>query len=178
MSVQDGDPCTLVEKMGVWKYMQKSVDSSKQCHASWLVWLFDDVKGKRVINCRHVMQDNIDLQCCSYCSITPGRVFSNLFLYLFTSRTTNAFFHRNPKLLGLGRQFGRISFGAFGVFFGQFISTHFQKSKVFLDHEKIFYSHLLRTIFVTKYHSLWTTFEINPSFCRGWWYQMKCLLFS
>ena len=27
-----------------------------------------------------------------------------------------AFFHRNPKLLGLGRQFGQINFGAFGVF--------------------------------------------------------------
>ena len=32
-------------------------------------------------------------------------------------RTPNeAFFHRNPKLLGLGRQFGQINFGAFGVF--------------------------------------------------------------
>jgi hypothetical protein len=30
-------------------------------------------------------------------------------------RTPNeAFFHRNPKLLGLGRQFGQIHFGAFG----------------------------------------------------------------
>ena len=27
-----------------------------------------------------------------------------------------AFFHRNPKRLGLGRQFGQINFGAFGVF--------------------------------------------------------------
>ena len=26
------------------------------------------------------------------------------------------FFHRNPKLLSLNRQFGQISFGAFGVF--------------------------------------------------------------
>ena len=26
------------------------------------------------------------------------------------------FFHRNPKLLGLGRQFGQINFSAFGVF--------------------------------------------------------------
>ena len=32
-----------------------------------------------------------------------------------------AFFHRNPKLLGVGRQFGQINFGAFGVF----ICTHF-----------------------------------------------------
>ena len=32
-------------------------------------------------------------------------------------RTPNeAFFHRNPNLLGLGRQFGQINFGAFGVF--------------------------------------------------------------
>jgi hypothetical protein len=27
-----------------------------------------------------------------------------------------AFFHQNPNLLGLGRQFGKINFGAFGVF--------------------------------------------------------------
>ena len=32
-------------------------------------------------------------------------------------RTPNeAFFHQNPKLLGLGRQIGQINFGAFGVF--------------------------------------------------------------
>ena len=31
-------------------------------------------------------------------------------------RPNEAFFHRNPKLLGLGRQFGQINFGAFGVF--------------------------------------------------------------
>ena len=32
-------------------------------------------------------------------------------------RTPNeAFFHQNPKLLGLGRQFGQINFGAFEVF--------------------------------------------------------------
>ena len=32
-------------------------------------------------------------------------------------RTPNeAFFHRNPELLCLGRQFGQINFGAFGVF--------------------------------------------------------------
>ena len=34
------------------------------------------------------------------------------------------FFHRNPKLLGLGRQFVQINLGAFGFIFGQFISTH------------------------------------------------------
>ena len=27
-----------------------------------------------------------------------------------------AFFHRDPKLLGLGRQLGQINFGAFGIF--------------------------------------------------------------
>ena len=32
-------------------------------------------------------------------------------------RTLNeAFFHQNPKVLGLGRKFGQINFGAFGVF--------------------------------------------------------------
>ena len=28
----------------------------------------------------------------------------------------DVFFHRNPKLFGLGRQFGQINYGAFGVF--------------------------------------------------------------
>ena len=36
-----------------------------------------------------------------------------------------AFIHQNPKLLGLDRQFGQISFGAFVGIFGQFTSTHF-----------------------------------------------------
>ena len=42
-------------------------------------------------------------------------------------RTPNeAFFHRNPKLLGLGRQFEQVNFGAFGVFSANYvISTHF-----------------------------------------------------
>ena len=32
-------------------------------------------------------------------------------------RTPNeAFFHQNPKLLGLDRQFGQVNFGAFSVF--------------------------------------------------------------
>ena len=34
------------------------------------------------------------------------------------------FFHWNPELLGLGKQFGQINFRAFGIF-GRFISTHF-----------------------------------------------------
>ena len=35
-------------------------------------------------------------------------------------RTPNeAFFHRNPELLGLGRQIGKINSGAFGVIFGK-----------------------------------------------------------
>ena len=45
--------------------------------------------------------------------------------YLLT-RTTDAqwsFFHQNPKLLGLDRQFGRAD--KFWGIFGQFISTHF-----------------------------------------------------
>jgi hypothetical protein len=37
--------------------------------------------------------------------------------YMHGLRTPNeAIFHRNTKLLGLGRQFGQINFGAFGVF--------------------------------------------------------------
>ena len=39
-----------------------------------------------------------------------------------------AFFHRNPKLLGLGRQFGQTIWAdKFWGIFGQFISTHFGK---------------------------------------------------
>ena len=40
-----------------------------------------------------------------------------LFFFGFVElRTPNeAFFHRNPKLLGLGRQFGHLNFGTFGV---------------------------------------------------------------
>jgi hypothetical protein len=34
-----------------------------------------------------------------------------------------AFFHRNPKLLGLGRQFGQINIGAFGVFSADLSAT-------------------------------------------------------
>ena len=51
---------------------------------------------------------------------------SNFFLkstqYLLNACTTDyrrpmkPFFHRNSKLLSLGRQFGQINFGAFGVF--------------------------------------------------------------
>ena len=37
-----------------------------------------------------------------------------------------AFFHQNPKLLGLGRQFGRIDFGGIWGIFRQIISTHFR----------------------------------------------------
>ena len=34
--------------------------------------------------------------------------------------------HRNPKLLGMGRQFGQINYGAFGVFLADLLdSTHF-----------------------------------------------------
>ena len=34
----------------------------------------------------------------------------------FKTRTTEAFFHQNPKLLGLGRQFRQINSGSFWVF--------------------------------------------------------------
>ena len=39
------------------------------------------------------------------------------FGYYQVLRTPNeAFFHQNPKPLGLGRKFGQINFGAFGLF--------------------------------------------------------------
>ena len=38
-----------------------------------------------------------------------------------------AFCQRNPKLLGLGRQFGQIHFGAFGVFWAD-LSAHINQS--------------------------------------------------
>ena len=47
----------------------------------------------------------------------PGQnVRSKIFFILHTDYghpILKAFFHQNPKLLGLGRQFGQISFGAF-----------------------------------------------------------------
>ena len=36
-----------------------------------------------------------------------------------------ASFHRNPKLLGLGRQFGHINFGTFGLFSANLSATIF-----------------------------------------------------
>ena len=36
----------------------------------------------------------------------------NVFLHELRTRANEAFFHRNPKLLGLGRQFGQINFAA------------------------------------------------------------------
>ena len=64
-----------------------------------------------------------------------------------------AFFHQNPKMLGLFRQFGQVSFGAFGVFlvdlsapilvlwvpcpcFSTIIST---KNKAFISNSQIFF---------------------------------------
>ena len=46
--------------------------------------------------------------------------FSQNFYLEHGIRTPNeAFFHLNPKLLGLGRQFGQISFGTFEVFLAE-----------------------------------------------------------
>ena len=69
-------------------------------------------------------------------------------------RTPNeAFFQRNPKLLGLGRQIGQINFWALvgDIFFGQFISTHFGAvsllsmfsiiQSLFLQKTKLLYPH-------------------------------------
>ena len=40
-----------------------------------------------------------------------------IYSFFFGLQTPNeAFFHRNPKLLGLVRQFGQINFGPFGIF--------------------------------------------------------------
>ena len=47
-------------------------------------------------------------------------------VFLHKLRTPNeASFHRNSKLLCLGRQFGQIDLGAFGGIFTLFFSTHF-----------------------------------------------------
>ena len=53
----------------------------------------------------------------------PGQnVRSKIFFILHTDygHQIKPFFHQNPKRLGLGRQFGQISFGAFGVFSADF----------------------------------------------------------
>ena len=39
--------------------------------------------------------------------------------------SNEAFFHRNPKLFGLGRQFGQINFGAFWVFLAYLLAPIF-----------------------------------------------------
>ena len=57
------------------------------------------------------MHQNISAKCC-----IPLSIFYLVHATLsdrFISITTDAFFHRNPKLLGLGRQFGQINFGVF-----------------------------------------------------------------
>ena len=55
--------------------------------------------------------------------------FSSIFSILtpVVTRTTDALFHQNPKLLGLGRQFGQTNFKAFAVILANLsiISTHF-----------------------------------------------------
>jgi hypothetical protein len=51
---------------------------------------------------------------------------STYWLYCLShgQRTPNeAFFHQNPKLLGLGREFGQINFGAFFVVFSNNLSA-------------------------------------------------------
>ena len=56
-------------------------------------------------------------------------------------------FHRNPKLLGLGTQFGQMFKGIWGIF-GRFISTHFgtvfhnTNQPVFLQKTKPLYKYL------------------------------------
>ena len=57
--------------------------------------------------------------------------------------TFQAFFHRNPKLLGLDRQFGRIQFGAFGIFSANLSAPIFElwvPCPCFTFHRKAFIS--------------------------------------
>ena len=57
-------------------------------------------------------------------SFNSNSFYAPLSQYLLLCHTTyhglwtpnEAFFYRNPKLLGLGRQIGQINLGAFGVF--------------------------------------------------------------
>ena len=59
----------------------------------------------------------------NYCNDSP-RIFRKVFPCVKT-RTTDAqwslFFHQNPKLFGLGRHFGQINFGVFGVFWADLL---------------------------------------------------------
>ena len=50
--------------------------------------------------------------CCN--SLFPGHTY--IFQGTDYGRANKAFFRRNPRLLGLGRQFRQINFGVFGVF--------------------------------------------------------------
>ena len=52
--------------------------------------------------------------------------FTTMLCFTHGLRMSNeGFFHWNAELLGLGRPIGQMNSGAFGVFFGQTITTHF-----------------------------------------------------
>ena len=57
--------------------------------------------------------------------IILGRALQLLVSYTDYGRPTKPFFIEIPNLKGLGRQIEQIIWGAFGVFSGGFISTHF-----------------------------------------------------
>ena len=66
------------------------------------VLIFEFAKKKR-----EIYQNNFKI-------VFDSSIFYGLYHEL---RTPNeAFFHQNPKLLGLGRQIGQVHFGAFWVF--------------------------------------------------------------
>ena len=86
-------------------------------------------------------------------------------------RTPNeAFFHRNPKLLGLGKQFGQINFGAFGVFSANLsapILVQWVPCPCFPSINHYFYKKLSLYIQISNvYFGL--GFEFGPQRIRDW----------
>ena len=62
-----------------------------------------------------ILVENVNTSLISDDNFNSMVIKINVFLHeLWTPN--EAFFHRNPKLLGLGRKFGQINFGAFGEF--------------------------------------------------------------
>ena len=74
-----------------------NLEKTVNCKVGWIIWL------------RKVLAISFFFCFCNFCNFLST-------LCLEHRLRTEAFFHRNPKLLGLGRQFGPIDFGAFGLF--------------------------------------------------------------
>ena len=98
------------------------------------------------------------------------------------------FFRWNPKLLNLGRQIGQISFGAFGEFSAELLSTHFGTvsplsifsiiQSLFLKKTKLLYSHPKYLFGIGIW--IWATKKlgIQPLCVRSPWFGITIAIMS